>query len=235
MIRFDFSDRSYGKPDDLDEALDAQLEGFEKLYGIKEKTGRQVVILVDEYDQPFLDNLGDEALSGAIRRQLEAFYGALKVENRYIRFGFLTGVTKISLHSAFGGLNNLVVISMDACYADICGFSGGELRKHFDGGIAALAEANGMTMPECYGQLANMYGGYHFCANAEDIYTPFSMLNALNTGEFREYWIETGAPSYLIEMKKRTGCDFTETARTEADYSSDRWARTFSRDIPRTS
>ena len=237
VLKFVFGDRSYRRPDDLDEALDLQLEGFEKKYGITEKTGtapsrfgnlietafektgRQVVILVDDYDKPILDNLGDEALSGAIRRQLEAFYSTMKVENRYLRFGFLTGVTKIGVHSASCGLNSLVDISMDACYADICGFSGEELRKQFDGGISTLAEANGMTIQECYGQVARMYGGYHFSANAKEIHNPFSVLYAIDTTEFREYWIETGTPSYLIEVMRRADYVFTKIAPAEADYS----------------
>ena len=237
VLRFDFGDRSYRRPDDLDEALDAQLEGFEKKYGITdmtgtstsrfrnlietafEITGRQVVVLIDEYDKPVLDSLGEETLSGAIRRQLEAFYSALKAENRYIRFGFLAGVTKIGLNSAFGGLNNLKDISMDASYADICGISIGELRKHFDVSVAKLAGANGISVDECYRQLARMYGGYHFCEDVEGMFNPFSILNALDAMEFKDYWIETGTPFFLKEVMRRTDFDLTEIAHAEADYS----------------
>ncbi len=235
VLRFDLTGKSYTAADDLQCHLDMQLATLESKYGIKKefdsvevrfqcvidaahaKTGKPVVILIDEYDKPVVDNLGDDALAEIFRKQLQGFYSVMKAKDAYIKFGFLTGVTKIGKLSVFSGLNNLMDISMDARYTDICGISERELKAYFAEGVKELAETNGLSEDACYGQLARMYDGYHFRQDSDGIYNPFSVLNALDSGELREYWIETGTPSFLVEVMKRTDYDVTGLASEEAD------------------
>ena len=141
------------------------------------------------------------------RRQLQGFYSVMKAKDGFIQFGFLAGVTKIGKLSVFSGLNNLKDISMDARYADICGIGEKDLRKYFSKSVEELAEANELTIEDCYVRLAKMYDGYHFCENSEGVYNPFSILNTFDSLRFKDYWVETGTPSFLVEVMKRTDYD----------------------------
>ena len=235
VLRFDLTGQAYTSPAALEDALNTQLCVLEKQYGVKEKagseasrfrdlidaaytkTGRPVVVLIDEYDKPIVDNLGDEMLSDTFRKQLQGFYSVMKAKDAYIKFGFLTGVTKIGKLSVFSGLNNLKDISLDTRYASICGISESDLKAYFDESIKALAKANDLSDDECYERLARMYDGYHFSENAEGMYNPFSVLNTLDSQKFKEYWIETGTPSFLVEVMKQTDYDVTGLASEEAD------------------
>ena len=237
VLRFDLTGKSYTAADDLVQHLDMQLALLESKYDIKkeydsvdvrfqcvidaayEKTGQRVVILIDEYDKPIIDNLGNETLADSFRRQLQGFYSVLKAKDGFIQFGFLTGVTKIGNLSVFSGLNNLKDISMDARYTDICGISETDLKEYFDESVKELAEANDLTVKETYDQLAEMYDGYHFRQNSEGIYNPFSLLNTLDSKRFREYWFETGTPSFLVKMMKETSYDVTRLSGDEVGSS----------------
>ena len=211
---------------DVEESLDDMLEEFlarqearygknehERSFGLRfqgvirrafEKTGMRVVVLVDEYDKPMLQAIGNDALQTYYRDTLKAFYGALKSSDRYIRFAFLTGVTKFGKVSVFSDLNNLIDISMLPQYTNICGISESELHENFDESVGALAEANGMTKTECYNRLQRDFDGYHFNEFAkEGIYNPFSVLNTLAHQVFRDYWFETGTPSFLVHQLKK--------------------------------
>ena len=168
---------------------------IESVYG---KTGRRVVILIDEYDKPIVDNLGDDGLSETLRRRLQGFYSVMKAKDGFIQFGFLTGVSKLGRLSVFSGLNNLEDVSMDARYADICGISEQDLRKYFGESVVELARANGLSEEECYARIAEMYDGYHFHPRSEGVYNPFSVLNAFKSLTFRKYWFSTGTPSFLV-------------------------------------
>ncbi|MBQ9640041.1 MAG: ATP-binding protein [Bacteroidaceae bacterium] len=172
---------------------------------IFEKTGIRVVILVDEYDKPMLQAIGNETLQTEYRNTLKAFYGALKSCDRYIRFAFLTGVTKFGKVSVFSDLNNLFDLSFDQRYSTICGMTEDEIHANFDEGVALLAEANKMTKEECYARLKRDFDGYHFCMDSPGMYNPFSMLNTLASQQFRDYWFETGTPSFLVYQLKKTG------------------------------
>lgn len=235
VLRFDFTGKNYSSVDDLRNNFDKQLSSKEEEYGVTGKyatadlrfqklietayrqTGRQVVILIDEYDKPIVDNLGNETLVEAFRRELQGFYSVMKAKDEYIRFGFLTGVTKIGKVSVFSGLNNLNDISMDAGYYDICGISEVDLRKYFDSSVEELAEACGLTKDECYAKLAQMYDGYHFCEDSNGMYNPFSLLNTFQKMKFNEYWFETGTPSFLAEVMKNTDYDVTMLSHEQAD------------------
>lgn len=238
VLRFDLTGQSYMKPSDLTDTLNAQLIGYEKKYIIAEKadtvasrfrilietafekTGRQVVILIDEYDKPLVDNLGDEILTDDFRKQLQGFYSVMKAKDACIKFGFLTGVTKIGKLSVFSGLNNLKDISMDARYTDICGISEKDLKKYLSESVKELAQANDLTVKETYNQLAEMYDGYHFCEDSEGMYNPFSVLNTFDSLKFKEYWFETGTPSFLVQVMKDTDYDITRLSDEEIDAPS---------------
>lgn len=216
VLHIDLSGKSYDSIDVLLKVLDDYLTRWERQYGAENrsdvpglrfenvieaachKEGRPVVILIDEYDKPIVDNLGDEALSDAFRRQLQGFYSVMKSKDAYIKFGFLTGVSKIGKLSVFSGLNNLKDFSMDARYTDICGISAKELQKYFSESVRELAGANGFSEEACYAELAEWYDGYHFCEETPGIYNPFSLLNTFDSLKFRKYWFSTGTPSFLV-------------------------------------
>lgn len=170
-----------------------------------EKEGWNVVILVDEYDKPILQTLQNEKLQEDHRNQLKAFYSVLKTQDCYIKFAFLTGVTKFGKISVFNDLNNLMDISKDYRYVNICGTTEEELKSYFKEGISELASANGDSERETIDKLRMRYGGYHFEKNSEGIYNPFSVLNTLAKHRYKNYWFETGTPTFLIELLKEHG------------------------------
>ncbi len=223
VLHLDLNTRKYDCKEALDQELNRHLEDWERVYGDEfssrapeerflqvirkayEKTGCRVVILVDEYDKPMLQAIGNDTLQTEYRNTLKAFYGALKSCDRYIRFAFLTGVTKFGKVSVFSDLNNLIDISLDQRYATICGMTEEEIHANFDEGVGLLAEANGMTQEECYARLKRDFDGYHFTIGSPGMYNPFSMLNTLASQQFRDYWFETGTPSFLVYQLKKTG------------------------------
>ncbi len=164
------------------------------------QSGERVVILVDEYDKPLLQAIGDEELQDEYRDTLKAFYSVLKTQDRYIRFAFLTGVTKFGKVSVFSDLNNLNDISMDRRYATLCGITEAEIHANFELSLRELAEACGMTYGEVCDRLRRMYDGYHFGHDTEGVYNPFSLLNALSKQSFGSYWFETGTPTFLVRL-----------------------------------
>lgn len=170
-----------------------------------EKEGRNVVIPVDEYDKPILQTQQNEKLQEDHRNQLKAFYSVLKTQDRYIKFAFLTGATKFGKISVFSDLNNLMDLSMDHRYVNICGNTEEELKSYFKEGISELASANGDSESETIDKLRMRYGGYHFEKNSEGIYNPFSVLNTLAKHRYKNYWFETGTPTFLIELLKEHG------------------------------
>ena len=218
VLRMDLSGKSYDSPEVLQQVFDDYLSRWEKKYGIENKytvpgirfgqvieaayvqTGQRAVILIDEYDKPIMENLGNEDLSDVFRSQLQGFYSVMKAKDAFIKFGFLTGVTKMGKLSVFSGLNNLKDISMDARYTDICGISEKDLKKYFSESVKELAEANKLTGQECYAELSRWYDGYHFCENTSGLYNPFSLLNTFDSLKFREYWFLTGTPSFLVHF-----------------------------------
>ena len=181
--------------------LSQRFEGIIKRIAIKE--GMPVVILVDEYDKPMLQAISNKELQTAYRNTLKAFYGALKSQDKYIRFAFLTGVTKFGKVSVFSDLNNLTDISMDARYQTICGITEKEMHEYFEEGIKFVAENNELTIEETCEKLSKRYDGYHFHQKSEGIYNPFSLLNTFAKGEFGSYWFETGTPTFLVQLLQR--------------------------------
>ena len=184
-------------PENIQAAID-------KIHAKGKKTGHRVVILVDEYDKPMLQAIGNETLQAEYRNLLKAFYSVLKSQDRYIKLAFLTGVTKFGKVSVFSDLNNLNDISMDYRYMDICGITDKELHENFDGDVALLGERNGLTKEECYVKLKEQYDGYHFDYDTVGLYNPFSIFNTLSKLKFSDYWFETGTPSFLVYLLKHS-------------------------------
>lgn len=232
ILHLDLNSREYKNEASLEAELNWHLEGWEKEYGdeYKEraseerfihvinnayaKTGSRVVILVDEYDKPLLQTMGNEALQQVYRSKLKAFYSVLKTMDAKIRFAFLTGVTKFGKVSVFSDLNNLVDMSFDHRYAEICGISERELHANFDNEVQLLADANQQTKEACYDKLRRDYDGYHFTMESVGMYNPFSVLNTLSSQRFRDYWFETGTPSFLANQLKKN-CYPLENMTTE--------------------
>ena len=180
-----------------------------------EKTGQRVVILVDEYDKPMLQAIGNKELQDEYRGTLKGFYGAFKSMDGCIKFAMLTGVTKFGKVSVFSDLNNLRDISLDYDYHSICGITEQELLTCFSEQIDALAQRNKLTREECIEKLRKMYDGYHFEENSPGIYNPFSVLNTFQTRKFGSYWFETGTPTYLVELLRRHYYDLEEMSTSE--------------------
>ena len=183
------------------------------------QTGRQVVILVDEYDKPLLLNFDNPDLQDKLRKELKAFYSVLKTQDQYIRFAFLTGVTKFGKVSVFSDLNNLNDISMTVRYADICGITEAEMHEYFDKSIHEFANANDMTFEGACLELRNQYDGYHFRHGGPGIYNPFSLLNALSKQEISDYWFETGTPTFLVQILQQSDYDLNDIQNGSVDAS----------------
>lgn len=220
IFHIDLNTANFREKDSLYTVLNDYLTTWESKYGAREseatlalrfkgviarateKEGCGVVILIDEYDKPILQTLRDPELQAEHRAQLKAFYSVLKTQDRYIKFAFLTGVTKFGKVSVFSDLNNLTDISMDHRYISICGMTEKELLANFKEGINELAEANGDTEEATIAKLKARYDGYHFEENTIGIYNPFSVLNTLSRLRYKDYWFETGTPTFLVDLLK---------------------------------
>ncbi len=188
----------------LAETSDTVSERFHNvILSAYEKTGKRVVILIDEYDAPIVSQLYDEEKQDRMRSMLKSVYTNLKDCDAYIRFAMLTGVSRFSKMTVFSGLNNLKDISLDDRYAEICGITTDELRKNFTVGIDNLAVKLKTDREGAITQLKANYDGYHFTEECPDIYNPYSLLNALDERKLYYYWADTGTPSFLVELIKR--------------------------------
>lgn len=221
ILHLDLNTEKYDTPEALTGVLGNALSQWESLYGADasetslslrflgiirrayEKTGKRVVILVDEYDKPLLQAIDNDELQEEYRNTLKAFYGALKSDDQYIRFALLTGVTKFGKISVFSDLNNLKDISMRKDYHEICGISNNELTKDLAPYLLHLGSELGLSADKVLYEMKKRYDGYHFTYGTSGIYNPFSVLNAFDANAFGNYWFETGTPSYLVYMLKQ--------------------------------
>lgn len=234
VLRFDFNAEDFTQEKGLEYLLDGYLRDYEKIYGKQEedssipqrfksliksaydRTGRGVVILVDEYDKPLLTVEHDKVMLEKNQQMLKSFFGNLKSMDDYIRFAFITGVARFSKVSIFSDLNNLSDISMDNEYADICGWTEKELVGNFQSGIEKLAKEREENFDSTLTSLRNYYDGYLFAPKGSRIYNPFSVLCALNSREIEPYWFETGTPTFLARWVKDNGINPDDLNKVES-------------------
>lgn len=233
IFHIDLNTANFREKDSLYTVLNDYLTTWENKYGTREseatlalrfkgviaraaeKEGCGVVILIDEYDKPILQTLRDPELQAEHRAQLKAFYSVLKTQDRYIKFAFLTGVTKFGKVSVFSDLNNLTDISMDHRYISICGMTEKELLTNFKEGIGELASANEDNETETIDKLRMRYSGYHFEENSEEIYNPFSVLNTLANSRYDDYWFKADTHTFLIDILKKHDYCITDLNKTQ--------------------
>ena len=233
IFHIDLNTANFREKDSLYTVLNDYLTTWECKYGTREseatlalrfkgviaraaeKEGCGVVILIDEYDKPILQTLRAPELQAEHRAQLKAFYSVLKTQDRYIKFAFLTGVTKFGKVSVFSDLNNLTDISMDHRYISICGMTEKELLTNFKEGINELAEANGDSETETIAKISMRYAGYHFEENSEEIYNPFSVLNTLANSRYDDYWFKANTHTFLIDILKKHDYCITNLSKAQ--------------------
>ena len=200
-------ERKYGVVCDGDDITTRFYNLVTNLYG---KTSKQVVVLIDEYDAPLLTVLHDPERLEPMRTALQSFYSPLKDLDPYLRFVFITGITKFSQLSIFSQLNNLNNISMLPQYAAMCGITIKELEDNFQEGIGMLAEKYNYSHQQVIDKLLYHYDGYHFSEDSEGVLNPFSLLSAMNNRKFDNYWFSTGTPTFLVNMMRKFHTDLTE-------------------------
>ena len=247
VFYFDFNKDSYQKNGILEDVLEDHIKEWEKVYGCEDpdallserfrsiirravdKTNRRVVILVDEYDKPLLEVMKDPELEEHNKAVFKGFFSTLKSYDKYIRFVFITGVTKFSKVSIFSDLNQLYDISMVSDYAGICGITEQELLENFGPEIERLALQQELSKDECLARLKEKYDGYRFHQTSGGVYNPFSLLNCFANMEFGDYWFETGTPTFLVRRLLELGFDVRKfrnrtlyaTGQTLSDYRGD--------------
>ena len=222
VLHFDMSYAKHVDEEHLKAMLDWQLKNFEDVFGLKsaenagfsnrlaalirranDQTGEKVVVLIDEYDAPLLDVVHEDENLPKLRQIMRDFYSPLKACDPYLRFVFLTGITKFSQLSIFSELNNIKNISMLEEYAGICGFTKEEMLGQMMGYIDRLAEKQKYTREEAIERLTRTYDGYHFTWPSPDVFNPYSLLNAFYDNKIDSYWFGSGTPTYLIEMLRK--------------------------------
>ena len=221
VLRFDMSAGKHMEKEQLERYLLNILSDNERRFGLSadhpdpnvrlknlitnvyEKTGKQVVIIIDEYDAPMLDVVHEETKLPILRNVMRNFYSPLIASDPYLQFVFLTGITKFSQLSIFSDLNNLTNISMNEAFSGICGITKDEVMAQMQDYIEVLGEKNGWTHEATIDILTKQYDGYHFTWPSPDIFNPFSLLQAFNMKKVDNYWFASGTPTYLIEMLRK--------------------------------
>ena len=238
VLHFDMSTAKHADSEQLLQELNLKLYGYEQIYGrldeevnpnqrlmglIKrayEQTGKKVVVLIDEYDAPLLDVVHERENLDVLRNIMRNFYSPLKACDPYLRYVFLTGITKFSQLSIFSELNNIENISMDEPYAAICGISEDEISSQMEEDVDRLAKNLEVTPEEALMKLKENYDGYHFTYPSPDIYNPFSLLTAMEKGKIGSYWFGSGTPTYLIKMLDKFGVKPSEIGRKQLKSSA---------------
>lgn len=245
VIHIDMSRGKYYQLKNLHAILNGILSNYEDLYHVGtlsensdvyserlaniiaaacQQTGKQVVVLIDEYDAPMHDSMNDEKLQNQIRNVLRDFFSPLKQQDANLRFVFITGISKFSQLSIFSELNNLKILTMKNEYTTVCGFTEEEILKKYTEDIEAFAEENEMTYDEAVAAFRNHYDGYHFSEKSPGIYNPFSVINALDDKKLNSYWFSSGTPTFLVELLQKKGLDMLQL--------DDLWASEKRFDVP---
>lgn len=235
VIRLDLSiAKSQSSVEDLRDKLRLILDDYTEIYGSKEaektpggvlrglirraneQTGRQVAVLIDEYDAPLLDVLHEGKLLDEFRQVMQEFYQPLKACEAMIKFCFITGITKFSQLSIFSTINNLKNTTLLPRFSAICGITEQEVKSDLWEDVHQMSEAFGCTADVMFQKIKARYDGYHFASLSEDIYNPYSLLNALQDGELNNYWFASGTPTFLIRQMKHFHTDITSMESIEA-------------------
>ena len=237
VLHFDMSWAKLGTIEDISAMIDYQLAKYEKTYdipkssdnfgtrltnlivGCAQKYGVKTVVLIDEYDSQLLNVIDQPEKLDTVRNFIRSFYSPLKACDEYLRFVFITGITKFSQLSIFSELNNLKNISMMPEYSAICGISQTEIEQNLMDDVGAMGDKMKISADKALALLKRTYDGYHFSDNAEDIYNPFSLINALNDRRINNYWFATGTPTFLVKLLKKFGMDLTMIDNAEATSS----------------
>ncbi len=222
VIRLDFSNQKYSDLNDLSVFFDYKLSELEKKYNcsssiksislrfeniiksIYEKEKKQLVILIDEYDKPLLSVIDNQQLLNSFRALLKSFYSNIKTNDEYIKFCFITGITRFDKVSIFSDLNNLNDISADYEFNDCFGITQKELEENFIPEIQTLCKSENIEKSDCLTRLKQTYDGYKFNAKADGVYNPFSLMNCFYKKTFDYYWFESGTPTFLVNMLKKS-------------------------------
>ena len=238
VLHFDLSMAKHVDKEGLESLLDFMLAEHERMFSIDtvsenanlrltnlikriyEQTGKKVAVLIDEYDAPLLDVVHEHENLGILRNIMRNFYSPLKACDPYLRYVFLTGITKFSQLSIFSELNNIKNISMDEPYAAICGITEDEMLIQMREDIDNLAIKMEISSEEVVQKLKENYDGYHFTYPSPDIYNPFSLLNAFADGKFNSYWFGSGTPTYLIKMLAKFNVEPSEIGNNHAEVSA---------------
>ncbi len=239
VLHFDMSVAKHTDKEQLELMLDDQLSGYERIYGLKSEkdkgpnlrlkrlietactqTGQKVVVLIDEYDAPLLDVVHEDTTLPVLRNVMRNFYSPLKACDPYLRFVFMTGITKFSQLSIFSELNNIENISMLEQYAAVCGITEEEILTQMSPDLDILAGKLGLNREDTFARLKAKYDGYHFTWPSPDIYNPFSLIRAFANAKLDSYWFGSGTPTYLIEMIRKfrmTPIQLGETCKAGKD------------------
>lgn len=225
VLHLDLNTERYGTTEDIDNLMESHLLKWEQEYGVEIKnpshsvrfkdviaaaharTGKQVVILVDEYDKPLVNNINQDESFEFFRTKLASIYSNFKSSAEHIRLVFLTGVSRFSRLSVFSDLNNLRDITFQNEFADICGISESEMHHYFKDGIMSLSSYYDCDYDEMAQMLKQNYDGYRFAESGSEMYNPWSLLNALADSRISNYWNETGMPTLIAESLKRINVD----------------------------
>ena len=238
VLHIDLSGAKHMPPTSVRKELELILSPYEKIYGSNpdeetpgmrlsglidrayEKTGKQVTVIIDEYDAPLLDVLHENERLRDMREILQEFYQRLKKQEPKIKFCFITGITKFSQLSIFSTINNLLNVTMDPKFSCICGITEQELTSVLDGDIRRLAEVYGITPEEMHAKLKLRYDGYHFSENSSEVYNPFSLLKAFQQSKVANYWFDSGTPTFLINQMQHFHTDITAMDHLEVPASA---------------
>ena len=237
VLHFDMSMAKHVDKERLERLLDFMLSDYERTFGLDttagdanlrltrlikcayEKTGKKVVVLIDEYDAPLLDVVHEKENLGVLRNIMRNFYSPLKACDPYLKYVFLTGITKFSQLSIFSELNNIENISMDESYAAICGITEDEMLTQMKEDMERLAAKLNISPEEVLLKLKGNYDGYHFTYPSPDIYNPFSLLMSMAKGKIDSYWFGSGTPTYLIKMLGKFGVNPSDIGPKQAKAS----------------
>lgn len=232
ILRISFGQGAFSRPEGLRERINSILSQLESKYSISAegsspagrldslirqlhaKTGKQVVILVDEYEKPLLDSY-EEDFFESNRKELAEFYSPFKDNAEHIRFLFITGVTRFGKLNIFSGLNNLLDISLDSPFSAICGITREEIDSFLEPGVRRFAEAEGCSYNDALAILKNYYDGYHFSDDLKDVYNPWSLMNCLYAARVKAEWFSSGSPTYLLKILQKKHYDISKILGNE--------------------